>query len=68
MIHVDHHADTIPLRFLPETLSDERKGFDLVVRFKSRGRREIIDLVTVKELLGHADIKLTMRYAHPNVF
>lgn len=24
-----------------------------------------IDLVTVKEILGHADIKTTMRYAHP---
>jgi site-specific recombinase XerD len=24
-----------------------------------------VDLVTVKELMGHADIKVTMRYAHP---
>ena len=24
-----------------------------------------VDLVTVKELMGHADIKMTMRYAHP---
>jgi len=24
-----------------------------------------IDLVTVSEILGHADIKMTMRYAHP---
>ncbi|MEN6560537.1 MAG: hypothetical protein ABFD52_07170 [Acidobacteriota bacterium] len=24
-----------------------------------------IDLVTVKEILGHATIKMTMRYAHP---
>ena len=24
-----------------------------------------VDLVTVKELLGHADIKVPMRYAHP---
>jgi len=24
-----------------------------------------IDLVTVKEILGHSDIKMTMRYAHP---
>jgi integrase len=23
-----------------------------------------VDIVTVKELLGHADIKMTMRYAH----
>ncbi len=25
-----------------------------------------VDLVTVKELLGHADIAMTMRYAHPS--
>jgi len=25
-----------------------------------------VDLVTVKELLGHADITMTMRYAHPS--
>ncbi len=25
-----------------------------------------IDIVTVKELLGHADISMTMRYAHPS--
>jgi hypothetical protein len=24
-----------------------------------------IDLVTVKEILGHATIQMTMRYAHP---
>lgn len=24
-----------------------------------------VDLVTVAEILGHADIKMTMRYAHP---
>ena len=24
-----------------------------------------VDLVTVKELIGHADISMTMRYAHP---
>ena len=24
-----------------------------------------IDLVTVSEILGHSDIKMTMRYAHP---
>jgi hypothetical protein len=25
-----------------------------------------VDLVTVKELMGHADISMTMRYAHPS--
>ena len=25
-----------------------------------------VDLVTVKELLGHKSIKMTMRYAHPS--
>jgi site-specific recombinase XerD len=34
--------------------------------FASRLNRNGADLVTVKELLGHADIKTTMRYAHTN--
>ena len=25
-----------------------------------------VDLVTAKELLGHSDIKITMRYVHTN--
>ena len=25
-----------------------------------------VDLVTVKELMGHVDISMTMRYAHPS--
>ena len=34
--------------------------------FASRVNRNGSDLVTLKELLGHADIKTTMRYAHTN--
>jgi integrase len=34
--------------------------------FATRLIRNGADLVTVKELLGHADIKTTMRYAHTN--
>ena len=34
--------------------------------FASRLTRDGVDIVTVKELLGHADIKTTMRYAHSN--
>jgi integrase len=34
--------------------------------FASRLNRSGADLVTVKELLGHSDIKTTMRYAHTN--
>jgi integrase len=34
--------------------------------FASRLNSNGADLVTVKELLGHADIKTTMRYAHTN--
>jgi integrase len=34
--------------------------------FASRVNANGADLVTVKELLGHADIKTTMRYAHTN--
>jgi site-specific recombinase XerD len=34
--------------------------------FASRLTRDGVDIVTVKELLGHSDIKTTMRYAHSN--
>jgi integrase len=34
--------------------------------FASRLNHEGADLMTVKELLGHSDIKTTMRYAHSN--
>ena len=34
--------------------------------FASRLTRDGEDIVTVKELLGHANIKTTMRYAHSN--
>jgi site-specific recombinase XerD len=34
--------------------------------FASRLTRDGVDLVTVKDLLGHSDISTTMRYAHSN--
>ena len=34
--------------------------------FASRLTRLGVDIVTVKELLGHANISVTMRYAHSN--
>jgi integrase len=34
--------------------------------FASRLTRKGADLVTVKELLGHSDVSVTMRYAHTN--
>src|SRR5450432_2199675 len=34
--------------------------------FASRLTRDGVDIVTVKELLGHANINTTMRYAHSN--
>jgi len=34
--------------------------------FASRLTRDGVDLVTVKDLLGHANISTTMRYAHSN--
>ena len=34
--------------------------------FASRLTRHGADLVTVKELLGHSDVSVTMRYAHTN--
>ena len=34
--------------------------------FASRLTRSSVDIVTVKELLGHANISVTMRYAHSN--
>jgi site-specific recombinase XerD len=34
--------------------------------FASRLTRDGVDIVTVKELLGHSNISTTMRYAHSN--
>ena len=34
--------------------------------FASRLTRDGVDIVTVKGLLGHANISTTMRYAHSN--
>ena len=34
--------------------------------FASRLTRDGVDVVTVKDLLGHSDISTTMRYAHSN--
>jgi site-specific recombinase XerD len=34
--------------------------------FASRLTRDGVNIVTVKELLGHANISCTMRYAHSN--
>jgi site-specific recombinase XerD len=34
--------------------------------FASRLTRGGVDIVTVKELLGHSNISTTMRYAHSN--
>ncbi|HLK47700.1 MAG TPA: tyrosine-type recombinase/integrase, partial [Bryobacteraceae bacterium] len=34
--------------------------------FASRLTRAGVDLVTVKELLGHSAVSVTMRYAHTN--
>ena len=34
--------------------------------FAERLTRAGVDIVTVKELLGHANINCTMRYAHSN--
>ncbi len=38
---------------------------DLRHTFASRLVMSGVDIVTVKELMGHKDIKMTMRYSHP---
>jgi integrase len=52
----------------PETRRSDRHHVAHTLRhtFASRLTRSGVDLVTVKELLGHSMINTTMRYAHSN--
>ncbi len=44
---------------------DHCRFHDLRHTFASRLVMSGVDIVTVKELMGHKDIKMTMRYSHP---
>jgi integrase len=53
-----------------DTLRDARlksrfRRYDLRHTFGSRSAMAGVDLATLKELMGHSNISITMRYVHP---
>ncbi len=54
------------LKLIPQPLIENLTFHSTRHTFATRLVERGIDLVTVKELLGHYSIEMTMRYAHPS--
>lgn len=68
----DHPEEmkTMNRRLFEEMIAELFDGFGFKVELTKKtrdGGRDIIAIMTAKTLLGHSDLKTTMRYTHPEI-